>query len=367
MRVNANKIRCIRPWCAARDSRLRRMTYVPLLLVALVLPGAGRTAPEPLPVVIMLDIPGVTPNDIDLYNAIQAQLSAVPLRLSHLTIDNTGAVTANLFDSVSKLAADRGATLVFWIEDEGTSCTLYFYHKGTSNRRIHVRVLARVPDSLPSRHETLGNAASSVIEESIAAHRYTRHQPVEKPVPPLPQTEDETRKWVELSTAYSGAFFASRAVINGGRIGLAVLPIERLVVALSYTQSLPLRWETGRYQLSLTSRNIEASIAGRLPLRPLDLRLGLAWSADLRSHSLDSFSDAIASRPGDIDGIYSLGPFVTATWFVFDSFGIVICVSANIALNEKAYKLLREDDREIPLMAPFRAKLTYQLGLVFQL
>ena len=352
--------------------RARFMTYILCIIASISLSRVNAAESASIPRVIMLEISGVTPNDENLYKAIRAQLAAASLQLDFLTIKDPQFITTDPLSTASRLATDHGAAVVFWIKEEGTVFTIFFYNSNTSERRILTRELDLVAESPLSRFDTVGNAVSSIVEESISLLGQARAQaapkPSPSPPPPVPRSQGRRhRKRMDLFAVYSGSLFASRRVVHGAGGGLGFLPTEHIALALAYTQYLPSTLVTEQYRLSLTSRNIETSIAGRWATSFLDFRLGLAWSADIRSYSLKSKSEAISPRPGEVNGIHSLAPFATAVWILSDGFGIFTGLGANIAVNPKTYKILRSDGSEVLLLVPFRAKLTWRVGLIFQL
>jgi hypothetical protein len=335
-------------------------------------PSAGRAEPEnKLPKVLMVEIVDVTPNDSDLYRAIRAQLSAASLILERLALENAQAFAADPLHGLSRLAAENHATMVFWIEDEGATCTVFFYIADADGGHIDTRILNIPSGNRSGRFETIANAAASVIEENINSFKTlsAMHAQPSTHVPQAPKAVEPRSSSirVELFAVYAGSYFVSSQVTHGVRMGFGILPTDRVAVSISYTQNLPAEWENERYRLTLTPRNIEVSAAGRMLVGPVDVRLGIAWSVDLRSYSTASFSSSVSARSGKFQAIQSLVPFVTATWTFLDRFGIVTGVGANLAVNERIYKISRDDGTEVAVLRPFIAKLTYQLGLVVHL
>ncbi len=333
----------------------------------------GGAADAPLPVVIMLDITGITRYDDTLYKAIRAQLSDASLQLNHLTTDDSQFVPADPLDSLSKMATDRGADIVFWIEEEGALCTIHFYNRHASERQIFTRELDLASENQLSRSDTIANAVSSIVEESISAVSAKEQHADDGPAPPPPPPRNPPpppaarQMGVNLFAAYSGIYFSSRSVTHGGRIGVALLPLKHLAIALSYTYNVPKKWESSRYQLTLTSSNIEMSFAARVPAGVFEFRLGAAWSLDLRSYSTSTYVATITPRPGDLITVHSIIPFVDAIWKISDHVGVSAGIGANIAVNEKAYLISRNDGSEYFVLTPFVTKLTYRLGVVLQL
>jgi hypothetical protein len=352
--------------------RARFTTYILCMIASIGLSGINAAETASIPRVIMLEISGVTPNDDTLYRAIRAQLAAASLQLDFLTISDPQFVITDPLSNATRLAAEYGAAVVFWIKQEGPVFTVFFYNSDASDPRIHTRELDLVAESPLSRFDAVGNAVSSIIEESISLRGHARAHAAptpspSPPSPPVPRSQGRPRKWMDIFAVYSGSLFAGRRVLHGAGGGLGFLPTEHIALTVAYSQYLASTLVTEQCKLSLTSRNIETSIAGRLAASFLDLRLGLAWSVDVRSYSMKSNAEAISPRPGGVNGIHSVTPFATAVWILSNRFGIVTGLGANIAVNPKTYKLLRSDDSEVLLLVPFRAKLTWRLGLIVQL
>jgi hypothetical protein len=323
-----------------------------------------------LPRVIMLEISGITMNDDTLYEAIRAQLSATSVQLDRLPVDDSQFALSNPLSSASKVATKYSAAMVFWITKKEMISTIYYYYKDASNPQIHTRELNLASESLLSRFDTIGNAVSTIVEETVSPRAVARTRPVPKPLPPPSpprQNSDRSRKWINLFTFYAGSYFESRSVTHGLGFGLGLLPIQQLAITISYDQGFPLIWDTERYKLTLGSKNITSSIAGRVPMGFLELRVGLAWSVDIRSHSMTSSSESISPRPGGVRGIHSLVASLVAIWSLSDVIGIMTMLGVDLAFNEGEYKILRDDDSEVLLVDPFRAKLTYAVGLIVQL
>jgi hypothetical protein len=330
----------------------------------------SRAESETFPKALMVETEGLTPNDPDLYNAIRAQLSASPLMLGRVHIERAEGVEFDPQGVVSRLSAENGAAMVFWIRDEAATSTMFFYLSGASDSAIHTRVLQPVSGSRSSRFEVIANAAASVIEECLLSSRPRLAPPVQPTVikpPPISAERNQKRKWVELFASYLGSLFAKGTVTHGLNMGIGFFPIEHLALSTSYTMNLPVKWETEQYRLALTLRNIEASIAFRIIKGPVDFHLGLAWFVDLRSWSTVPFSEAVDAHPGELRAVYSLMPFASVTWMILNKIGIITGLGANLAIEEKVYTVSYDNGSEIQVARPFIAKFTYQLGLVVQL
>ena len=318
----------------------------------------------------MVEIPEVTPNDIELYKAIRAQLSASPLQLNRVTVDNAHGLTTAPLRTAAELAAEHHAALIFWIQQDETKCMLFFYSTEKNSGHIHTRMLDLVAGSRSSRFETIGNAVSSVIEESIAVYGHRSETPPNRPPPqpvPRPKAPVYHRKWMEIFAGYAGTLFASRQVTHGVQAGVGFFPGDHITAAVSFTQNLAMESENADYRFTLVIRNIEVAIAARIVTKAIDIHLGLAWSVDLRSYSTVSFSETITVRPDAVEGVYSLTPFVKAIWSFSETVGIMTGIGPALSFNERLYTISQSDGRERTVLRPFLAKLTYNLGFAVQL
>ena len=134
----------------------------------------------------------------------------------------------------------------------------------------------------------------------------------------------------------------------------------------SFTQNVPITVRTEEYELTLVSRNVEISTAARLVMNVIELRLGAAWSIDLRSFSARFTSETIDAAPDGFKGINTLVPFISAAWIFSERIGIFASLGASIALNETSYRIDRISG-ETEELVPFLVKFSYQLGLIIQL
>ncbi len=350
---------------ALRPNVILMLSALISIFASLFIPDIGRTEPKSFPKVIMIEVPNMTPNDPDLFQAIRAQLSASPLQLERLFIENPEFIFVDSLENSSKLADEHQATVVFWILDNGISCTLFFYRKTATDRKIYMRALDFIAGIGPSRFETIGNAAAGIIEASVIASK-KRPTPTTEQITnePSQQPSSEYRYKVDIFAFYRGSLFSSRLVTHGIQMGLGLFPIDHLAVSLSYTHNLPAVLETDKYSLSIKPRNIEASIAARWTNNTIDFRLGVAWAMDLRSYSTQTDNNTISPRPDDLDVIQTIEPFILVTWIFAKRVGISFGVGANFALNERSYEILVNDDLQYEAMQPFIAKLNYRAGLV---
>lgn len=344
-----------------------------VLLVASLFPVvclAQGEVEKTLPKILMVEIQGTPPYDPGLYQAIRAQLSAAPLLLDRIDLADANVITADPLQGASTLAEENGAAMVFWIEDNET-CRMFFYLPGPDGGRINSRTLDLNLNSDWSRFQTIAIAAASMVEGLLVTHRLQPITPAPKPPPPIGSSfetnQGETkRKWFEISAAYAGSLFATELVTHGVCLGLGVHPFEHFVLGASFTQNGPLRVETDEYRLTLMSRNVEVSTTGRLLINSLEIRLGVAWTMDLRSISTTFISEKIEAKPDDFKGVHSLLPFVSLAWNFSEIIGIFGRVGAGFALNDTIYKMERIDG-DTDEIVPFSAKFSYQLGLLIQI
>ena len=345
-------------------------------IVLVATPCRGQNEPRrTLPKVLMIEFHRLTPYDTGLYKAIRAQLSAVPLTLDRIGLADEESITVDPLGSASRLARENHASMVFWIDDKET-CNMFFFIPDPDGGRINSRTLDLDLSSQSSRFEVIAIAVASMVEGLLISHHI-------KPVPHTPKQNQEAvpsvekekevkrRKWLEISLGYAGSLFTTGALMNGGRLGLGVLPIDRLAVAISVALYIPLTLEDEGLRLEIISREIEISTAGRLLLNPIDFRLGMCWSIDLRSHSVTSLPEGLEalSDADGFKGVHSLSPFISLGWVYKERIGLFGRVGVNFALNDTEYEVEVEVEVELSdsttvMVAPFVAKLTYQLGMI---
>lgn len=331
----------------------------------------AQIAPEKtLPKVLMVAFQGSTPDDAGLYKALRAQLSASPLTLDRIERPRKFVAERDSLKEAAGLASAHHAAMVFWIEDEEI-CRMFFFIPDGGGGRINSRDLDLDLSSRPSRFEVIAVVAAGMIEGLLASH--TREAPLPNPAqnaagPIIPPKEAgvKSRNRFEFFAAYSGSFFASGSVTHGVLSGLGFFPIAPLALAISFTQGLPIRLETDAVQFAILARQLEVTAAGRLSTHPIDLRIGVSWSADLRSYSTASVSETIGARGDGFTAVYSLVPFVSAAWVFSERIGLFGRVGVNLALNETIYKI-NQDEVDTLVLEPFIAKLMYQFGLVVQI
>jgi hypothetical protein len=341
-----------------------------LLVAAFTVPCRAEKAPLNVsPKVLMVQ----SQNDEGLYKAIRAQLSASSLILNRVELDGGQAGSAVTLKSAARSARENGAAMVFWIEDNET-CTMYFYLPDSSGGRFNTRSLNLDLSSSSSRFEVIALVAADIIEELLISHN---SKP--KPRPPAQMQRQETisiakrdekvksRRLFEIFAAYTGSLFAESKASHGILLGLGILPIDRLVLAASFTQNLPLRSQDDEVRLTIVSRQVEVLAAGRILIKPVDIRMGLAWSIDLRTVSATSVTGTIRARSDKFMGVQSLAPFVSAAWIFSERIGLFARVGVNLAVNDTVYNVSHPDLTKTDVLDPFIAKLTYQLGLLVQI
>ena len=339
------------------------------LLAIIAVPRQGRAdSAETLPHILMVTVPGLTPDSPALYKAIRAQLSASPLTLDRIEMTAEQGFATDAPGSAAALAFTHHASVVFWVEDKAT-CEMFFYIPDREGGRINRRVLNLDFRSRSSRYEVIGIAVASMVEELMVSHRIGP-SPTTTPKPTSPPQQqpdiEETRKWAEIFGLYAGTYFSSSLAAHGMKLGVGVAPIDRLVIGVSYTQNFPLTFEDKMLQFTVISRNVEVACAGRLSLNPVDIRLGVAWSIDIRSYSTVSLSDDVSAARDGFKGVNSVIPFVSIGWIFKERIGIIGRLGANLAVNESIYQVQHGEER-VDAVVPFVAKLSYQLGLIVQL
>ena len=332
---------------------------------------AQETTERTLPKILMLDTPGVTPNDPVLYEAIRAQLSAAPLILDRIVLPDSKAFSADPLSNASQTAAFNHAAMTFWIEDKET-CELFFYIPDAHGGRISSRTLDLDVNSAWSRFQTIAIAAASMVEGLLVRHHI-------RPAPKTPQESPEDtgqsvvskpstkKKRIEISAAYAGSLFSSDTVTNGFCLGIGVRPFDQFVIAVSFTQNVPLTRTTTLSELTIVSRVVEIAAAGLIRLRAAEIRLGAAWTIDMRSVSGTFSTDAIEPSPEGFDGINALVPFAAVEWRFSDRIGIFARAGASISLNDTVYKIKRSDGDDTDVLAPFIVKFSYGMGLMIHL
>ncbi len=341
---------------------------LPFLVTTFAVFSSAQTAPtSERPKVIMIQPDGGTPGEGGLYKAIRAQLSASPVILDRVAFDGEERHSPVTVERARAAVRDHGADLAFWIEDE-TPCTMSFFINNSLGGRLNTQTLDVKLSTDSSRFEVIALVAADAVERLLASRVMppappppVRDEPKEA-VPDIQREKPSTkRRHFEIAAAYAGSLIAEGAVTHGILIGFGGFPIERLAVAASYTQGFYLRVQNDDVQLTLLSRQIEILAAGRIVTKPLDVRLGFAWSVDVRSVSATPETLTIRTREDRIMGIHSLSPFVSAAWVYHDRIGIVGRIGVNLTVNETRYTVSHPDGTQAAF-DPFIAKPAYQLG-----
>lgn len=344
--------------------RFRWSVCLVFLVSFVAVPCRGQSAgdDEQLPKVVMIDQYGPHPPDAGLYKAIRAQLSAAALILERVELPEEPAMTDDPEQKASRLAEEQRAAMVFWIEDAET-CRMYYFIPDDTGGRITSRDLDIDLTSRASRNEVIAVVASSMIEGLLISRNLRASENTEEE-PPL-EAPVGRRKWVELAMAYSGTLVAPQMVSHGGTTGLGVFPVERLVVGASVVLSYPQKFVDEELRLRAFSVQLEITAAGRLLIRPVEIRLGLAWFADFRSLAAESRSDTIEPRPEKRITVYSLVPFFCLGWAYRDRFGPFGRLGASLSLNETTYRVSREEPTDA--FEPYLVKLFFQVGFFIRL
>jgi hypothetical protein len=122
-----------------------------------------------------------------------------------------------------------------------------------------------------------------------------------------------------------------------------------------------MRFEYETLKLTIVSRSVDITIAGRISVNSFDFRTGLSWSMDFRSFSTTPLSDRFEAEPDGLRVVNALVPFVSAAWVFHDRVCVFGRVGTSLALNETNYGTDREG-KSTQLLEPFFAKLVYHLG-----
>ncbi len=325
---------------------------------------------NPLPMVFMLEVRGVTPSDPALFDAIRAQLSAAALVLDRVQVSRDRDFAANPLPLVSATARETNADVVFWIEDKEI-CRLFFYVPDANGGEIHSRTLELDLNSSWSRFQTIAIAAAYTVEGLLVSlgikpvPKVQEHPTEVAPHSKRRTTVAKTRRF-EISAAYAGSLFAAGTVTNGGCLEIGFRPLSHFIVAASFTQNTPITIRTDEYQFSILSRNIEVSTAGRFLMGSVEMRFGVAWYVALSSFSATFMSSTIERSPDGFKGVYNLMPFVSVVWRFSDRIGLMGRAGAAFAINENDYKI-RRIEGATDVLTPLLVKMTYQLGLIIEL
>ena len=315
----------------------------------------------------MVENPGSISAGAGLYKAILAQLSASPLILDRVTLEDEETPAPDPRRSASRLAIEHHAVMVFWIEAEETY-RIYFYIPDSPGGTLTSRAIDLDLSSQSGQFEVVAVVASGMIEGLLASRNLRMSSPKRVPPPPVsPVAEGDAkathRRQFEIVAAYAGAVVATDMVSHGGTLGVGIFPVDRLSVAVSFTQNAPQRFSSDELRLKVISQQFEILAAGRMVVHPVDVRLGVSWSVDLRTLSTTARSEGIDARPDRFIGVHSLGAFLSAAWTYRGRIGVFGRVGANLALNETVYRIARTNG-PTKVFEPFVGKLFYQLGVI---
>lgn len=349
-----------------------------IAIIALTLFSAiGRTAPSPsLPKVVVLEL-GTSPQAADgIFRAIRAQLSGAMLTLERARVE-TAVVSDPSFSiatAVPRAAAATGAAMVLWVED-GEPCRVSFFIPSATGGRFLSRALEMDPSTGSGRFEVIGIATAGMVEGLLISHRSEIQAAQALPVSPTPETNppeaapplpSPRKNNFELSAAYAGLYFTKNTFGHGIRLGLGLLPIDFLMINVQFRFVFPMRFSDDLLQLTILSRTLSVSAAGRIQIKNVEIRLGAAYTVDLRSFSTAAENEPIELTRTGFDGIHGVAPFLTAVWVVQKRFGLFVAGGADIAVKETDYKI-KVNGVETMLVSPFTAKATVEAGFVIQI
>ncbi len=262
-------------------------------------PGAAIARDVPLSKILMIDLPNAAADNEELFKAIRAQLSALPITLRRIAPNADTPSSNDPTKSASKVADAYQADIVFWVTWDET-CELSFFLPNPKGGRIIHRVLHLDIGTRTGRFEVIAIAAAGMIDGLITRGGHTSPNPTVRTTTaasPAPKIDGRKKSWFEIFAAYGGAYFAADMPTHGIRIGFGLIPIDGLVIAASFQQNLPLIFENNLFRFTIISRFIEISTSGRFIFSPFDIRIGLPWSIELRSHSTEALSDNLQTNP----------------------------------------------------------------------
>jgi hypothetical protein len=326
-----------------------------------------------------MEYDGSTFDNTALFHAIEAQLSGLPVVLIRTKPVLDKAVGETLEEIAFKAAMEHRASMVIWIEEEADFQVRFLIPDSLGTRQVFTRTIDPKSNSKNSRYDVIAIAVSGMVEGLLG----TRRTLPEKNNVPLQKTEAEPgnstsnlsgenqttgpkKKWLELFAAYTGTFFSQNMVSHGATVGLSLLPRDHAVLAVSFTQNVTMQSRAYDVTLRLASRAISVQAAFRMTVRSLELRMGAAWTIDLRSYASTANSDTVETDPDGFRGVHCLGPFVSLAWVFNDRIGLFGMMSATIALNETTYKATRNNEN-VPVVDPYLVKLAWQFGLTIRI
>ncbi|MBN2717609.1 MAG: hypothetical protein JXX14_17285 [Deltaproteobacteria bacterium] len=321
---------------------------------------------------IMLKIEGISLNSPELLKAIRAQLSATEIAIREVSVPQ------NRFDleapttGAATVSKRYDAQMVFWILDRDDTCVVSIYISGKPEGSIHTRRLNLASDNHATRFETIANAVSSMLEDTIVAEESTLAQSKSSPQEtfrplPRPATVVQKKYHSELFAAYSGSVFADRTFTHGVQAGLGFLLHSKYVAGIAFTQNSTLTFETNAYRFSVMTRDISAGMARRVVRGPLEFRAGLEWRTSLHSYANESVDGSISIQRPESGAIHSVTPSLSGGWVFKTGFIMILRLGSGIALNEKKYLISRAAAAPDVVLKPYIVKPMLQLGLIIQL
>ncbi len=277
-------------------------------------------------------------------------------------LDRAAPINPDLAVSAPSLAAAHQAALVFWIED-GDPCQIHFFVPDAAGGQFSSRIIDIDLSNQSSRYDAIAVVAAIMIEGLILSRTSAQVPTSEpKPPPPAPEAEETPGRRFEIHLAYSGTLAAPAMPIHGGTLGAGLCPHRWIFAAVSLSLYAPATFSNEALRIRLVSRQIDVHAAARLLIRPLEIRLGVSYSVDLRSYSTTAVDETIRSRRDNYNGIHSFVPFLYAGWTYRERIGIFGRMGASLAINETVFRIRRADGNPTEELEPFDVKLIYQLG-----
>ena len=337
-------------------------------LLTMAAPCGGQTvSSKHRPRVLFIAHPRATSSDAALFTAIRAQMSVASMTLERIAPTEP----ADLESSASRLATAHHAALVFWIDD-GDPCQIHFFVPDDAGGQLSSRTIDIDVSNQSSRYDAIAVVAAIMIEGLIVSPNPEPAAPRREQKPaPAPAGEQgpakAERRWFEIHLAYAGALVAAGMPSHGGTLGVGLFPVRRLFVAVSFGLYAPASFSNDALRIELVSRQLEVQAAARLFVSSFEIRLGVSYSADLRSYSTTAVDDTIRPRAADTNAIHAIVPFLFAAWTYRERVGVFGELGASLATNETVYRIRRVSGAPTEELEPFDAKLVYQFGLLVQL
>jgi hypothetical protein len=362
-----------------------RIAFFPVLFlsaVSLSFPCLGNTD-APLPSVTLLELGADSEETDGLFLSIRAQLSGAALTLKRFKVD----ISADREKAALLAASSTRAAVVFWVEDQDPARVFFYIPSKTGGTYLN-RTLNIEQSKGVGRYEVIGIAAAGMLEGVLVSHR----REIEAAEQPLAQAS--ARKEVTSGTAdpnngsaptanlnpksrtvhieflasYSGMSFATDTFGHGVRLGIGLLPIDHLVLTAAFCMTFPMRKEDEWARLTVLSRTLFVSIAGRLPVKDtgIEFRPGASYTVDFRSFSTLGKSDSVDAALTGFRAVHGVNLFLSLVWFFKNRFGLYAEGGADIAMNETDYTI-SVDDTETIITSPFLVKAMVQAGIILQL